>query len=414
MSLRELPPADFADDPLLRELAAMAPVPDAGFAALLDERVAGGFADEAGASAGVDRDPPAADAVAGRDRRRIRLRLPSLGPLVAGSLATILIVAILTAKLVSSAGDGGSSGPVSAEGTSTAAPLAAQADGGRGASTGAAATAAAPERGGTGAGSGSSSSSTSTSSGPTATAGGTSSAAGPARDIARDTALAVTARPGRFDAAAARVPQIAAAAGGTVARSIIDAGSTIDAGSFTLRVPAARYESVMAQLSALGTVTRRTEQTQDVTSAIVTADDRLGDLRAERDSLRRRLAATTDDARALELRDRLAAVRRQIARQRAAAVSLHQRARAVPIQLELRGRHAAGAVTPGAADAHGDDADRGAIGQALHDAGRILTAIGAVAIVVLAVIVPLGLVIALAWRGTDLLRRRRREQGLTP
>jgi hypothetical protein len=380
MSLRELPPLDASDDALLRELAAMAPVPEATFAAELDERVAAGFREGvgAGASAGAGVGAsPGARRVAAKRGRRLHLRLPSLGPLLGTSLAAIFVIAIVVIALVRSPAHDATDGSPAASTTAG--------------QTAKSATAVIPM-----------------SSSSAAAASGTSS--GASASIARDTSLAITAGSGRFDVAAARVPQIVAAAGGTVASSIVEAGSSGDHGSFALRVPSGRYESVLAQLSQLGRVTRRSEQTEDVTAAIVTAEDRLGDLRAERESLRRRLAATTDDARAVGLRDRLAAVRRQIARQRAEAVNLHQRARQVPIRLELSARHA---TTGGATPSGPGSGDRGRIAQALHDAGQVLTSIGAIAIVALAVLVPLGLVLALVWRGAALLRRRRREQGLT-
>jgi hypothetical protein len=378
MSLRELPPLEESDDALLRELAAMAPVPDAAFAARLDARVERGFAAEPEVDAGPAPVAPAPRASGRRRRgRRLALRVPRPGPLALGSLATILLVVVATVVFVGH-DRGGTSETITTLSAVGEPPTAAD--------QAAAPAAPAPAAG--------------VPSGAAASSGG--------RAIARDTTLTVTAASGRFDAAAARVPQIVAAAGGTVASSVVAAGSVGDEGTFSLRVPSARYASVMAQLSALGRVTRRTEQTEDVTAASVSADDRLGDLRAERDSVRRRLAATIDDARALRLRDQLASLRRQVADQRAAAAALHQRARVVPIQLGLQGRRA------GDDDATADasDDDRGAIAQALHDAGRILTSAGAVAIVVLAVAVPLGLVLALVWRGAGLLRRRRREQGL--
>ena len=52
------------------------------------------------------------------------------------------------------------------------------------------------------------------------------------------------------------------------------------------------------------------------------------------------------------------------------------------------------------------------IGKAAHDAGRVLVVVAGVALIVLAVMVPVGLVAALvAWVGFA-VRRRRREQAL--
>ena len=52
------------------------------------------------------------------------------------------------------------------------------------------------------------------------------------------------------------------------------------------------------------------------------------------------------------------------------------------------------------------------IGKAAHDAGRVLVVVAGVALIALAVMVPVGLVVALlAWVGFA-VRRRRREQAL--
>ena len=52
------------------------------------------------------------------------------------------------------------------------------------------------------------------------------------------------------------------------------------------------------------------------------------------------------------------------------------------------------------------------IGKAAHDAGRVLVVVAGVALIVLAVMVPVGLVAALvAWVGFA-VRRRRRDQAL--
>lgn len=52
------------------------------------------------------------------------------------------------------------------------------------------------------------------------------------------------------------------------------------------------------------------------------------------------------------------------------------------------------------------------IGSALHDAGRVLTVSAGVALIALAVLVPLGLLAALAWWIAVAVRRRRRQQAL--
>ena len=52
------------------------------------------------------------------------------------------------------------------------------------------------------------------------------------------------------------------------------------------------------------------------------------------------------------------------------------------------------------------------LGKAAHDAGRVLTVGAGVALIALAVLVPVGLVAALAWWIGVVVRRRRREHAL--
>jgi hypothetical protein len=52
------------------------------------------------------------------------------------------------------------------------------------------------------------------------------------------------------------------------------------------------------------------------------------------------------------------------------------------------------------------------IGRAAHDAGRVLVVVAGVGLIVLAVLVPVGLVAALAAWVAIAVRRRRREQAL--
>jgi hypothetical protein len=223
------------------------------------------------------------------------------------------------------------------------------------------------------------------------------------RRVERQAQLAVSVAHGSFDQAAARVPQIAAAADAIVDTSRVSSDSTGGSASYTLRVPVARLGDTLAQLSRLGRVTSRNETGNDITGAVVSAEDRLGDLRAERDSVRRQLARETDPAKADELSRRLNALRRDVARVRGEAIRLQQRTSYAVVGLTLDERAAA---------AGGDNEHRGAITGALGDAGRILGGMAAVGIVLAAVGLPVALLVALLWWGAGRMRRRRREAGL--
>jgi hypothetical protein len=355
-------PTLFADEQdLLDELRAMAPRPSAQFAAELDARVAGRFGE------------PERPAAAPRKRRRFSL------PLLTGSLASAAVAAVVVVVILS----GGRSGTdtlssTSSSGVATVASEVAppaSADASRGAST------------------------TASPASPPAAAGGQP------RRVERQAQLTVAIAAGRFDAAAAQVPQIAAAANAIVDTSRVSTDSMGGRANYTLRVPAARLNDTLAQLSKLGRVTARDETGYDITGAVVSTEDRLGDLRAERDSVRRQLAAETDPDKAAELGDRLNALRREVARVRGEAIRLQQRTSYATVSLTLDERRAGDSGS-------GSDDDKGGIAGALDDAGNILGGMAAVGIVALAVALPIALLVVLLWKGAALLRRRRREAGL--
>jgi hypothetical protein len=249
------------------------------------------------------------------------------------------------------------------------------------------------------------------SSGAEAGASADSSAAAPApagsepRRVERQAQLTVSIERGRFDDAAGRVPQIAAAANAIIDSSRVSSDSGGGEATYTLRVPVTRLNDTLAQLSKLGRVTARDETGYDITGAVVSTEDRLDDLRAERDSVRRQLAAETDADKAQELSRRLNALRDEVARVRGEAIRLQQRTSYATVNLTLDERRAGDSASAG-------DDDKGGIAGALDDAGRILGGMAAVGIVALAVALPVALLVVLLWKGTAVLRRRRREAGL--
>jgi hypothetical protein len=299
--------------------------------------------------------------------------------LLTGSLASAAVAAVVVVVIVSS-GSGGTdtlSSTASSGASTTAAEVAPQAsaDSARGSGSAASPTSPPPAAG-----------------------------AQPRR-VERQAQLSVSIENGRFDDAAARVPQIAAAANAIIDTSRVSTDSSGGEATYTLRVPVGRLNDTLAQLSKLGRVTSRDETGYDITGAVVSTEDRLGDLRAERDSVRRQLAAETDPDKAAELGDRLNGLRREVARVRGEAIRLQQRTSYATVSLTLDER--------GAGDSgSGGDEDKGGIAGALSDAGHILGGMAAVGIVALTVALPLALLVVLLWKSAAALRRRRREAGL--
>jgi hypothetical protein len=102
----------------------------------------------------------------------------------------------------------------------------------------------------------------------------------PGRQVIRTASLGLKVPD--VDGTSAKVRQIGTAAGGFVGNE----NSTPDEDSITLQVPQPALDSVLDKLSALGTVTGRQEQSQDVTSQLVDMRSRIASQQASVDRVR--------------------------------------------------------------------------------------------------------------------------------
>jgi hypothetical protein len=193
--------------------------------------------------------------------------------------------------------------------------------------------------------------------------------------------------------------------GGIVASSSINDAAKGGEASFDLRIPTARLDDALAALSKLGHVADRTQDLQDITGSFTSVQDRLVDARAERRGLLRALGRATTKAQIDSLRARLREARGRIAGLEGDLRSLRRRADLSVLALSITG------VAEGAGAATGGDWSPA---DAAHDALRVLEVMAGVALVALAIALPLGLLgvaVALAARSA---RRRGRERALDP
>jgi uncharacterized protein DUF4349 len=343
---------------LVRDVRAEAPAMAPGFRARLDDRVAEGFAK--------------APRTARRPRRRALL--PALG--VAGCVLAGLVAVVLSAG-------GGSNDNAGSGGGGTASPLAAQeqsTDSAKSAGAGAdsaSGTAAAPSL----------------------------AAPAPARQrrVERSTRLELTTTD--VQAAGDGVVRATQASGGFVQSSQVATGDGRSTASFVLRVPTNHLDDAVARLSRLGHVKSLQQSADDITNLYNGAAARLAEARAERSGLLRALSKATTAQEISSLRARIADNRRALQRYQRAFDAVRNRAGYATVGVEVTGvarKHAAvpsgGPWTPG---------------DAAHDAVRVLEVSAGVALVALAVLVPLSLVGAAGGFAAVAVRRRRREAALT-
>jgi hypothetical protein len=177
--------------------------------------------------------------------------------------------------------------------------------------------------------------------------------------------------------------------------------------SFDLRIPTRRLDDALTALSTLGHVAERRQDLVDVTGSFTSAEDRLSDARAERRGLLRALGRATTSVQIDSLRSRLRIVRGQIARLDGELNALRRRADRSTVSVTVRG----GATKAGDG---GSSVGGWSPGDAARDALRVLEVSAGVALIALAVALPLALLAAIAAFGVRAGRRRRRESALDP
>jgi hypothetical protein len=222
-----------------------------------------------------------------------------------------------------------------------------------------------------------------------------------ARNVEREAALTLAAAPDEVEDVSDGVIEVTDRYRGFVLRSTISSGDTRAGATLDLRIPSGRLESAIRDLSKLAHVRSRTQSSQDVTARFVSIRSRLTEAVAERRGLLRQLAAADTANETASVRARLGLVNRRIAAQRATLRRLENRVdfASVAVSIEPDGA---------SADAGGDWSPR----DALTDGIGILGTALALALIVLAVLVPLSLLALLVWAGYQVAMRRRRQRTL--
>ena len=220
----------------------------------------------------------------------------------------------------------------------------------------------------------------------------------------RSAALTLAARPREIERVADGILRVTDAAGGFVASSTVSGGAG-SGGSFELRIPNARLDKAIADLSRLADVRERTQSSRDITAETLTARERLREAKREREGLLRALARATTLNETESIKARLRTVNRELAVARQAVRRVTNRADYASVSVALV------ADRDGAAGPAGDDG-RWTPGDALDDSLRVLEVAAGIAVIVLAIALPLALLAAIAAGGARLARGRRRERAL--
>ena len=165
-----------------------------------------------------------------------------------------------------------------------------------------------------------------------------------------------------------------------------------------LAIPTRSLDTTLDQLSDLGDVKSLSEGTLDITRPFVDAKDRLAGLRAERESLYAQIKAADTPEELDQLRARLNALQNEIARAEADFDNVRRQAAISSVTLQIT--------------SEGADEGDWSLEDALDDAGRVLTVAAGVALITLAVLLPIALIVAVIWFLTSAARNRSRENAL--
>ena len=382
--------ADLAELALL--LAHTAAVPEPEFASDLDRRVARRF-------------EPVATASTTAPRKRRRLTIWTAGPALAG-VATVGVAAVLIAS-----GGLKSSNATNSKAPFVSPPMSLLSGAGSASASGGASDLKRLQ--------GSSSAGVATHNYTTATVSGAAAApASPTSSsssvkVIQSAQISLTTPNDHVNQVSQEVFNVVSAEHGNVQSSQVTAATNNNGGgyaTFTLSIPTGNLQAAMTQLSRLhyAAVASRTDGTQNVSSQYSTDQRNLGDAQALRTSLLKQLQSATSETAIDSIEAQLKTASSQIARAQATLNSLNHRISysSVTVQINSNGLPIVVTHRPKSV-AHGFT-----IARAGHDALRVLVVSVGVALITLAVLVPVGLVLGLLLWIALAMRQRRREHAL--
>ncbi len=185
---------------------------------------------------------------------------------------------------------------------------------------------------------------------------------------------------------------------------VLDSQVTSDQGgaraAFTLEIPYSDLDSALTDLSALTDVISRTEVGEDITQGAVRSHKQLAKVLEDLNNARIELDLAETRRERLILASRIDSLAASADALRADVGQTERRARFATVIVDIT------------SNGSGSDDDGWSLSEALDDAGRVLEVIGGVALISLAVLLPLALVGTVIYLGMARARRRSRERAL--
>jgi hypothetical protein len=214
----------------------------------------------------------------------------------------------------------------------------------------------------------------------------------------------VEVKEGGFRAAFERAAAVAGAHGGFVASSTSRTASDKDdepdpaSGTLVLRVPAAAFDAVRADLADLGEVASEVIDGEDVGGQLVDLDARIRSLQVEEEALRALMGKAKTVGETIEVQQQLTRVRQQIEQAAGQRGTLADAAALATIRADL--------FEPGV-EVRTEPGDPNPVAEGLRDAVDGSMAVLGGTLVVLGYLLPFGLLAGLGWAGWRMAARRR-------
>ena len=222
------------------------------------------------------------------------------------------------------------------------------------------------------------------------------------RLVARGSTLVLATPPAQISALAGAIVSATERLGGVVEHSNVNAQGSSSYASFTLTLPSARLGRLIAKLSGLASVRALHQSTQDITSPYENESSLLARRQAQLRSLQARLAVAPTATAAASLRRQIGSVEHRIAIERETIARLGRQAAQATLTVQ---------VVAGAARKH-HAAALGALTRGYRDALHALQEILAIALIVLAIVLPFAICALALWWAAASVRHRSRERAI--